>query len=86
VLLRQRAATKPPPPGIAPVPASLGDRRRDEASRDPADAPRAYERRAPISRQDAEALLDALRARERTLPAFGPERAAKRRPDAAKDW
>jgi len=40
----------------------------------------------PRDRQDAEALLDALRARERTLPAFGPERAAKRRPDAAKDW
>jgi hypothetical protein len=40
----------------------------------------------PLDRQDAEALLEALRARERTLPAFGPERAAKRRPDAAKDW
>jgi tetratricopeptide (TPR) repeat protein len=86
VLLRQRAAAKPPP-GLEAVPASLGDRRRDESSRKPAETPRVDERRAPISRQAAEALLDALRARERNAP-FAPRRGREddRRPDAAKDW
>lgn len=44
-------------------------------------------RPAPLSRQDAEKLLDALRARERNMP-IAPGRARKegRRADAAKDW
>jgi Ca-activated chloride channel family protein len=43
-------------------------------------------RREPLSRQETEALLDALRARERNMPFFGRERPSGRRPDAAKDW
>jgi Ca-activated chloride channel homolog len=43
-------------------------------------------RRGPLTRQDAEALLDALRARERNMPLFGRDPAKERRGDAAKDW
>lgn len=39
-----------------------------------------------LSRQDAEALLDALRAGERNMPLFGRERKQPRRRDGAKDW
>jgi Ca-activated chloride channel homolog len=44
-------------------------------------------RPAPLSRQEAEKLLDALRARERNMP-IAPGRARKegRSADAAKDW
>jgi len=42
--------------------------------------------REPLSRQETEALLDALRAREKHMPFFGRERAKGRRQDAAKDW
>lgn len=43
--------------------------------------------RDPLSRQAAEALLDALRAREKHMPFFGRERRREtRRDDAAKDW
>jgi tetratricopeptide (TPR) repeat protein len=44
-------------------------------------------RRAPLAREDAEKLLDALRAREKNMPlGSGRERKAGRRADAAKDW
>ncbi|WP_242396400.1 tetratricopeptide repeat protein [Anaeromyxobacter oryzisoli] len=65
-------------------------RPRDAAGR-PEETPRAgagrEERPAPLSRQDAERLLDALRARERNMP-IAPGRARKegRRADAEKDW
>jgi Ca-activated chloride channel family protein len=42
--------------------------------------------RPEIPRQDAERLLDALRARERSAPLFGPRREEGRRRDAEKDW
>jgi tetratricopeptide (TPR) repeat protein len=42
--------------------------------------------RRGLSRQEAEALLDALRAGERQMPLFGPERKGAGRRDAAKDW
>jgi tetratricopeptide (TPR) repeat protein len=60
--------------------------RRDESPGRPADAARTGAAREQLSRQDAEALLDALRARERSAP-FSPREARDgRRPDAAKDW
>lgn len=48
-------------------------------------------RREPLTRQEAEALLDALRQRERHMPMpmsgrEGRERARERSEDAAKDW
>jgi tetratricopeptide (TPR) repeat protein len=43
-------------------------------------------RGAPRSRQEAEALLDALRAGEKDPPLFGSERGEGRRSDGAKDW
>jgi hypothetical protein len=64
-----------------------GDAQRAEAERRP--AADAGPRREPLSRQEAEALLDALRARERNMPVFGRERrerARARSQDAAKDW
>jgi tetratricopeptide (TPR) repeat protein len=46
----------------------------------------AERRREPLSRQEAEALLDALRAREKRMPLFGPERRKERGRDGSKDW
>jgi tetratricopeptide (TPR) repeat protein len=43
-------------------------------------------RAAPLPHQDAEKLLDALRARERNMPLSGRERSDGRRADAEKDW
>ena len=43
-------------------------------------------RREPLSRQEAEALLDALRAQERHLPLSGRERPGAEKDDDAKDW
>jgi tetratricopeptide (TPR) repeat protein len=102
VLLRQRAAGKAPPRDPAAAPAERGpadagggepgrpsrsgarpDDARPEPGRD--EAARTGER---LSRKDAEALLDALRARERNAP-FAPrgdDDPGGRRPDAAKDW
>ena len=42
--------------------------------------------RPEISRQDAERLLDALRARERKAPAWTERKGEARRRDAEKDW
>jgi Ca-activated chloride channel family protein len=51
------------------------------------DARAGGEPRQELSRQDAEALLDALRAGERNMPLFGGrERKETRRRDGAKDW
>lgn len=59
--------------------------RPDDARPEPAQH-RGDERRDRLSRREAEALLDALRARERNAP-FAPRRDPRaRRPDAAKDW
>jgi Ca-activated chloride channel family protein len=77
-----------------------GDGKRDEERKSAGDAGRergaepseAREKggpergREPLSRQEAEALLDALRARERRMPLFGRERRKERSGDAAKDW
>lgn len=70
-----------PDPGGSPVP------ERNPAGREGARA-EAERRGAPrtLSRQDAEALLDALRAGERNMPLFGRERKEPRRRDGAKDW
>ncbi len=90
-----------PRPGAPPRPGAEEERRegrRDPGKRDgrereagAEDGRRGQEgsagpRREPIGRQDAEALLDALRARERNMPLFGRERTKARRADAAKDW
>jgi tetratricopeptide (TPR) repeat protein len=57
----------------------------DAAERGDGDATEA--RGAPLSRQDAERLLDALRARERNMPLGGRERKERRRAmDVEKDW
>jgi hypothetical protein len=49
--------------------------------------PRQDRSREPLTRQEAETLLDAFRAREKPMPLFGTEKDRKqRRPDAAKDW
>jgi tetratricopeptide (TPR) repeat protein len=64
------------------------DASRDRPAAPPDGVPREEERprREPLSRQDAETLLDALRARERTAP-FSPAGArGAGRADAAKDW
>jgi tetratricopeptide (TPR) repeat protein len=63
------------------------DRDRDaDRDRDP-DRSGQANRAAPLSRQDAEQLLDALRARERKMPFAGKERRdGGRRSDAEKDW
>jgi Ca-activated chloride channel family protein len=76
------AAERPegrPPPGDPGASARQGEEERER--RDGAGGAR----KEPLSRQEAEALLDALRARERQLPLFG-ERPRERSGDAAKDW
>ena len=69
--------------------------RKEQAERRPAGAPpaeaggaegEAGPRAAPLSRQDAERLLDALRSRERNMPLVGKDRGQGRRVDAARDW
>jgi tetratricopeptide (TPR) repeat protein len=67
-------------------PAAPADARPDGEPATRADDARAREGAAPLSRQDAEALLDALRARERSVPFFEHGERGERRPDAAKDW
>jgi tetratricopeptide (TPR) repeat protein len=52
----------------------------------PGEAPSPASASRERTRQDAEQLLDALRARERKLPLAGRERTGSRRDDAAKDW
>jgi Ca-activated chloride channel homolog len=51
-----------------------------------AEGPEGRGTRSPRSRQQAEALLDALRAGEKDPPLFGSERGEGRRSDGAKDW
>ena len=43
-------------------------------------------RPGPLTRQDAEKLLDALRAREKNLPLAGREKKGTGRTDAERDW
>jgi tetratricopeptide (TPR) repeat protein len=62
----------PTPPTATPDPEPAADRHPDRAP--------------PIPREQAEALLDALRAREKRMPFSGRERREGRRGDAAKDW
>jgi Ca-activated chloride channel family protein len=76
-----------------PTGSSPRDGRAPAAGADPKPAPEqlgeqqgAGARTAPLPRQDAEKLLDALRARERNMPLSGTERGSGRRADAAKDW
>jgi Ca-activated chloride channel homolog len=90
--------TAPSPPPGAPPPARPGEPgkidgpgERDELGRPgDADGPKETLRApsaAPLSRQDAEALLDALRAREQRMPLGGARRQdSGRRGDAEKDW
>ncbi len=42
-------------------------------------------RRAPVGKQDAERLLDAMRSRERTMP-LGPAGKPSTRPETERDW
>jgi tetratricopeptide (TPR) repeat protein len=78
----ERGARAEPPPRVA----VRGEPGRDETAVTPPGSARTGGRREPLSRQDAEALLDALRARERQAPFPVRERRTGRRPDAAKDW
>jgi tetratricopeptide (TPR) repeat protein len=108
VVLRQRAGREAPPRDAAgALPSDRGEAGapgggdREEGRRQPAGEPERSDRaraaradapRAPLGRQEAEALLDALRARERNAPpalrggAGGLAPRDERRPDAAKDW
>ncbi|BDG02727.1 tetratricopeptide repeat protein [Anaeromyxobacter oryzae] len=77
-------------PRETPADATPGDGTPRDGT-EPADATARDDRRggrpAPLSRQEAEKLLDALRARERNMPiAPGRTRKDGRRADAAKDW
>ncbi len=76
-------AEDPPRPSTAPRPTPPAGARPEAEER--AGGERGGSRRE-LSRQDAEALLDALRAGERNMPLFGRERKDARRGDAAKDW
>jgi Ca-activated chloride channel homolog len=74
--------------------------RRPEGERDPAGEPRASgtdpdagspregeaQGRDALERHEAEALLDALRARERNMPMASPRERRTRRTDAERDW
>jgi hypothetical protein len=100
LLLRRRSGEKGeakeggPPPGAAGSPGAGS--REEQAGRRPAGdpAPRPAEREdagvsgpaGALSRREAERLLDALRARERNLPASAARPRGARRPDAEKDW
>ena len=98
-LLRRKAGEKGEPEGDGAHagPAQAGAGGREEAGPppgNPARGERRGDRKAAVgpepggelSRREAERLLDALRARERNLPASaaGPRRT--RRPDVEKDW
>ena len=91
---RDRAEALPSPRGTGETPERAAQaaeaRPRPAVARDPADLANAPAGsgalREPLSRHDAEALLDALRARERTAPFFPRGGRGDRRPDAAKDW
>jgi tetratricopeptide (TPR) repeat protein len=82
------AGAKPAPSSGSPAPAQRGEpasppppEQRREAGR--GEAPRAE----PLTRQEAERLLEALRAREKRAPLFGRERPRDAgRADAAKPW
>jgi Ca-activated chloride channel homolog len=90
--------TAPSPPPGAPPPARPGEPGKTDGPGEPdelgrpgdADGPKETLRApsaAPLSRQDAEALLDALRAREQRMPLGGARRQDPgRRGDAEKDW
>jgi tetratricopeptide (TPR) repeat protein len=76
-----RAPDRADQTGTSPRPGARPDDLRPEPARD-----RGGERHDRLSRREAEALLDALRARERNAP-FAPRGDPRaRRPDAAKDW
>lgn len=99
VLLRQASDGKGAPREPKAADRRDGERQRNRGDEgatrtEPAARPGEREERAtpqrrngePLARQDAEALLDALRARERNMPLLGRERTKARRADAAKDW
>jgi Ca-activated chloride channel family protein len=74
--------------------AERGDRKREQERRDAAtgsagdrqaDRDAAAGKRAPLGTQDAERLLDAMRARERTMP-LGPAGTPTARRETARDW
>lgn len=82
----EREAAEPRPGEDA---RGAGERQAGEPSQGAArtDDPAGGPGRAPLSRREAEALLDALRAREKKMPLpFGERRRGARRADAAKDW
>jgi tetratricopeptide (TPR) repeat protein len=84
-----------PPAAQEPEHGPRGERQAQPQAGRPEDAPErgdaeaeegAEPRPTPLSRQDAERLLDALRARERNMPLAGRERKNVGRKDAEKDW
>jgi tetratricopeptide (TPR) repeat protein len=85
-----------PTPGRRDEPRRDGADEREGRGRDRAGAPAEREeprageagraKGEPVSRQDAERLLDALRARERNLPPGTWQRREARRRDVEKDW
>ncbi len=87
---RGREAERPEPERAGAERRDAGKPREAEpAAGDASSAGRAAARSArdePLSRREAEALLDALQARERHMPFFGGDGAKKRSDDAAKDW
>jgi Ca-activated chloride channel family protein len=92
--------TETPKPEPRPAGEPQEAQRRPEGERDAANAPRPAdtgaeqgrpreieaEGREPLTRHEAEALLDALRASERNMPMASPRERRTRRTDAERDW
>lgn len=72
---------KPEPAASTGAPREEAERARDSARQEPGAGPE-----EPLSRREAERLLDALGARERNLPASAARPRGGRRPDVEKDW
>jgi tetratricopeptide (TPR) repeat protein len=73
------------PPAQRPAPAPGEPERRDGQERGRPDGARGGQA-APLSRQEAERLLDALRSREQAMPLGGADRRRARRADGDRDW
>jgi Ca-activated chloride channel family protein len=83
------AEPEPAPPPQTPAAGEPGAPESGKDAKDEerrADGAEGRAKRAPRSRQEAEALLDALRAGEKDPPLFGRERRDRGRSDGAKDW